>query len=60
MEGNSSMGVAAKAGHHGLAEVLHGEEQVRHLPIRPQFEAARQGGPRKHRSVKEEMKNNFS
>ncbi|XBH78270.1 hypothetical protein VPH35_104580 [Triticum aestivum] len=28
-------GSVATAGHHGLAEVFHGEEQVRHFPIRP-------------------------
>nr|XP_040248351.1 uncharacterized protein LOC109784331 [Aegilops tauschii subsp. strangulata] len=53
------MGVVATAGHHGLAEVLHGEEQACHLPIRPpqpdvyhefqhSLKQQREGGPRKH------------
>lgn len=29
------MGVVATAGHHGLDEMLHGEEHVCHLPVRP-------------------------
>ncbi|KAM3241562.1 hypothetical protein ACQJBY_054439 [Aegilops geniculata] len=54
------MGVVATAGHHGLAEVLHGEGQARHLPIHPpqpdayhefqhSLKQQREGGPIKHR-----------